>query len=143
MNNFKLTFVHIGDALSGLIALFSGGKAKYEGAAAKIGAAALQGLGDTDVLTELDNDFRFLAANWMIVGLGLLIGVVLIHSKPDLVQIGIEAIILGGLARAFAMTEYGDLPQYYGPVVVEVVLPIVLLILLKGHQRAEKRLATT
>ena len=138
MTNIKLTIVRIGSALLGLIGLATGALGVYQGASGKLGAAAAA-LGDPAVLAALDNDFRFLAGIWFIVGLGLLVGAIFIHRKPDLVQIGLEAVFVGGLARAFAFTEYGPLPEFYAPVAVEIIVPVILFVMLRTHLKAVDR----
>ncbi len=102
MANIKQTIVRIGAGIFGVIALASGGKMIWDGASEKLGET-VTGLGDPQVLAVLDNDFRFLAGVWMIIGLGLLVGSVLIEKKPDLIQIGLEAIFLGGSGASFCL----------------------------------------
>lgn len=137
MRNTKLIIVQIGSALLGLIVLIIGGQAVYQGAAGKLEEAAAA-LGDVGVLAGLDNDLRFFAAVSMIIGLGLIFGAIFIHTKPEIVQMGLGAIFVGGIARAFAMIEYGMLPQFYAPIAVELIIPPVLLLLLKLRQREQK-----
>ncbi len=135
--NIKLTVLRIGSGLFGLIALITGAKMIYQGASGKLGEAAVA-VANAGVLPAFDNDFRFLAAIWLIVGLGLLVGTIFIHTKLDLVQLGLEAIFLGGIVRLLAFAEFGPLPQFYVPIAVELVFPIILLVILILHKKSLK-----
>lgn len=130
MRNIKLTIARCGSAVFGIIALGTGAKMLFEGASGKLGAGATL-LADPGILPAFDNDFRFLAAVWLIVGLALVVGAILVRKKPDLIQIGLEAIFVGGLARAISSYQFDTFPQFAGPIVIELIPPVVLLILLK------------
>ncbi len=130
MKNIKLNIVRVGSTIFGLIALGTGAKMMYEGASGKLGDGAAL-LAEAGILPAFDNDFRFLAAVWLIVGLGLLIGTIFIRKKPDLIQIGLEAVFVGGLARAFSSYQFDTFQQFAAPILIELILPVVLLILLK------------
>ncbi len=128
----RLLIVRIGSGLLGVIGLVTGALAVY-GAAAKLGDAAA-GL-DAVVLASLDNDFRFYAACWFLIGLALVLGAIMIEKKPDLIQIGLEAVILGGAARLFAFTEFGPLPEFYPAIIIEIVGGIALFVMFKMHTK--------
>ena len=75
----RLLIVRIGSGLLGVIGLVTGALAVYGGAAAKLGDAAA-GL-DAVVLASLDNDFRFYAACWFLIGLALVLGAIMIKKS--------------------------------------------------------------
>ncbi|MCP4386369.1 MAG: DUF4345 domain-containing protein [Hyphomicrobiales bacterium] len=133
MPEIKLTIVRIGATILGATGLLGGSVAVYQGARSKLGNATTA-LGDPAVLAALDKDFRFLAGIWTIVGVSLLVGVILIRKKPELVQIGLLAVLLGGLAQLFAVIDYGLQPQFAAPIAIEIAAPIILLVLLKLSQ---------
>ena len=133
--NSSLWIVRIGAGILGLIGIISGGRAVYQGAAGFLGEGQAILL-DPNVLALMDNEFRFFAGVWMLVGLALIVGAIFIEKKPDLIQIGLEAVFVGGLARLFAFSEYGPLPEVFGVIGVELVVPVALLILLKRATRS-------
>ena len=135
--NIKLTIARVGAGLLGVIALISGGKAIWNGASSYLDDAAA--LGDPQLLVLLDNDFRFFAAVWLLIGVALLVGAILIHRKPDLVQVGLEAVFIGGIARVFAFSEYGYTAEVLPPIIIELVLPPVLLVLMKLGQKEHRQ----
>ena len=90
------------------------------------------------VLPAFDNDFRFLAAIWLIIGLGLIVGTIFIHTKPDLIQIGLEAVFVGGLARAYSSMQFDTFSQFAAPIGIELVVPPILLVLLKLGQKEQR-----
>ncbi len=137
MKNIKLNIVRVGSTIFGVIALGTGAKMLYEGASGKLGEGAPL-LAEFGILPAFDNDFRFLAAVWLIIGLGLIVGTIFIRKKPDLIQIGLEAIFVGGLARAFSSYQFDTFAQFAAPILIELIPPVILLILLKlGLKEAE------
>ena len=127
--DIKLLIVRIGSGLLGLIALISGGKAIWGGIDAHLGevAATL----DPNVLNFMDNEYRFFAGVWLLIGFALIIGSLLIHKKPDLIQVGLEAVFVGGIARVIGAMEYGLLRETTIAIAIEIIAPIVLLVLFK------------
>ena len=127
MKDMQLTIVRIGAGLLGLIGLITGAKAIWGGASSILGDAATSL--PAAALSTVDNELRFFAACWLIIGLALLVGAILPHKKPDLLQIGLEGVILGGLARLIAFTEFGPLPEFYPVIFIEVVIGGVLFVM--------------
>ena len=130
------TAFRIGTGALGLIGIISGGKAVWQGASGFLGEA-LAGVTDPGALMVLDNEFRFFAGIWFLVGLSMLLGAIFIHKRPRHLQIGLEAILVGGLARAFAFAEYGFQAQFMPAILIEIIVPAVLLVLMVRWQKAE------
>ena len=127
--DIKLLIVRIGSGLLGLIGLISGGKAIFNGIEGHLGEAAATV--DPTVLNMMDNEFRFFAGIWLLVGFALIVGAIAIHKKPDLIQIGLEAVFVGGVARAIGAFEYGLLPQTTVAIGIELIAPVILFVLFK------------
>lgn len=127
--NIKLLIVRIGAGLLGLIGLISGGRAIWNGIEGHLGDAAATI--DPAILNLMDNEFRFFAGIWFLVGFALIVGAILIHKKPDLIQIGLEAVFVGGIARAIGIAQYGGVRETIAPTLIELVVPLVLLVLFK------------
>ena len=136
MSDLKLTIVRVGSGLLGIVALISGGKAIIQGLAGKLGEQAANL--DTAILASADNEFRFFAATWFLVGIALLIGAIKIHAKPDLVQIGLEAVILGGLVRLFAFKDYGVVDSAVPAIAIEIIAGGILFALFIMWRRSSK-----
>lgn len=134
----KIVTLRIGSGLLGLVCLIAGGRSVYLGAAGFLGKADASQV-NIDVLAALDNEFRFFAGVLALVGLSLVISSAAFFKKPGIaqagMQIGLEAVFVGGLARAFAFTEYGYSGTFLPPVLVEIIVPAVLFVLLKVAQR--------
>lgn len=118
--DIKLTIARAGGGIFGVIALITGARMVWGGASAKLGEATAL-IADNPGLAALDNDFRFAAAIWFLMGIALIAGAIVPHRKPDLLQMGLEAVIIGGFARWFAFTEYGVLPQFYPAIAIEII----------------------
>ena len=113
--DIKLTIVRIGSGLLGLIGLISGGRAIWNGIEGHLGEAAASI--DPMVLNLMDNEFRFFAGIWFLVGFALIVGAIAIHKKPDLIQVGLEAVFVGGIARAVGIGQYGGVRETIAPTV--------------------------
>ena len=136
MNDIKLNILRVGAGLFALIALATGAKQIIMGASGALGDAAHK-LAGSPALSALDNDLRFLAMCWLVIGGALAIGAVMPRKKPDFILIGLSAVILGGFARLYGFTEYGLLPHEYAPIAIEFIGGVPLLALLLNWQREQ------
>jgi hypothetical protein len=64
------------------------------------------------------------------LAIALIIGAVIIDRKPDLIQVGLEAVFLGGLARLFSFTEFGFMSEFVPAIAIELGAPLILFVLL-------------
>ena len=133
MSNLKLNILRVGTGLFALIALATGAKQIIMGASGALGDEAIK-LAGSPALAALDNDLRFLAMCWLVIGGALAIGAAMPRKKPDFILVGLTAVILGGFARLYGFTEFGLLPQEFAPIAIEFIGGIPLLILLLNWQ---------
>ncbi|MBX2803239.1 MAG: DUF4345 domain-containing protein [Myxococcales bacterium] len=90
--------------------------------------SAVLGL-DADVLPLDDNQFRFYAAIWFTVGLGLAYCVAFIRESTQLFRFLMLALVMGGVGRALGALEYPlETPMIVG-IALEFVGPALLLVL--------------
>lgn len=128
MKNVKLTILRLGAGLFALIALMTGARKLYYGLNGELDNAAAD-LAGSLVMASLDNDLRFLAMCWFVIGMALMVGAIVPRRKPDFILIGLIVVILGGFARLYGFTEYGPLPDEYAPIAIEFLVGIPLLAL--------------
>ena len=134
MKNLKLAVLRIGSGFFALIAIATGIRQIISGASGALGEEAAK-LAGSPALAALDNDLRFLAMCWLVIGLALAIGAAMPRKKPDFILMGLIAVILGGFARLYGFTEYGPLQHEYVPIAIEFVGGIPLLALFLNWQR--------
>ncbi len=128
MKNAKLIILRLGSGFFALIALMTGARKLYVGVSGELGEAATN-LAGSPALASLDNDLRFLAMCWLVVGMALMVGAIIPRRKPDFILIGLIVVILGGFARLYGFAEYGPLPDAYAPIAIEFFVGIPLLAL--------------
>ena len=128
MKNVKLTILRLGAGFFALIALMTGARKLYFGLRGELGNTATDLVG-SPVMASLDNDLRFLAMSWLVIGMALMVGAIVPRRKPDFILIGLIVVILGGFARLFGFTEYGPLPDEYAAITIEFLVGIPLLVL--------------
>ena len=141
MGDIRLTIVRIGAGFFGILGLILGGKFVLQGVTGTLGDA-LATIPDPAVLAALDNHFRFVAGVWFLISLALLLAAILMNRKPEMAhtgaQIGFEALIVGGIARLVGIGEFGGQPSFYAATFIEIVPPLILLIMLKMHQKSQR-----
>ncbi len=133
MSNLKLNTLRVGTGLFAFVALATGAKQIIMGANGALGDEAIK-LAGSPALAALDNDLRFLAMCWLVIGGALAIGAAIPSRKPDFILIGLAAVILGGFARLYGFTEFGLLPHEFAPIAIEFIGGIPLLILFLNWQ---------
>ena len=131
--DMRLTVIRVAGAVIGVLALIGGLRAVYLGAAGTLGDAAASI--DPEALAIFDNHFRFFAGGMILAGVASILGSIKIKDRPDIFQVGLEVIFVGGLARAFGFTEYGVLGPVLVPTIIEIVVPVPLIAMLKMHQK--------
>lgn len=104
------------------------------------GASVLSGL--ADATPALDNTFRFQAGIWMAVGLGLLHSAVAYEKSEQLFRFLMQALIVGGLARAVGLLDYAPERAVVAPIIIELVVPTLLLVL-RAKASKNNTVATT
>ena len=136
MKSAKLTILRLGSGFFGLIAVMTGARKLYAGVNGELGEAAVD-LAGSQALASLDNDLRFLAMCWLVIGMALMVGAIIPRRKPDFILIGLIVVILGGFARLYGFIEYGPLPDEYAPIAIEFLVGIPLLALFLSWRKEQ------
>lgn len=102
-------------ALFGVIALATGG------------AALIQGLGASPEAVLLDNNYRFFAGIWFVVGLGLIHGARDYHGSRGMIRLFMLALIVGGLGRALGVIYHPVETRIIVAILIETVLPAAVI----------------
>ncbi len=128
MKDVKLLAVRAGTGFFALIAIATGIKQLYNGAVGALGDTAA-GLATAQELAGLDNDLRFLAMGWLIIGIAMAVGALLPRRYPDFILLGLSVVVFGGFARLYGFTEFGPIPGEYAPIAIEFIIGTPLLIM--------------
>ena len=80
MKNAKLIVLRLGSGFFALIALMTGARKLYVGMSGELGEAATN-LAGSPALASLDNDLRFLAMCWLVVGMALMVGAIIPRTE--------------------------------------------------------------
>ncbi|MDQ3403626.1 MAG: DUF4345 domain-containing protein [Actinomycetota bacterium] len=92
-----------------------------------IGTATLPG--NTDVPTNVDSNYRFFAAIWLMLGLVLLWIVPRVREATAPLRVVCAAVFVGGLARVMSLIVAGvPDPLLVAFIGVELIVPPVLLV---------------
>ena len=87
----------------------------------------VNGLGDAAVEPILDNNYRFFAGVWFVVGIGLVHTVIDIKGSTKLHRLLMIAIAVGGIGRAIGMLDYAPERRMIIGTLIETILPVLLI----------------
>jgi hypothetical protein len=96
------------------------------GSAEFVGAGSLGDVADTEGFAFVDNSMRFLAALFVIYGLGFAYCLFGVQNKTALFRFLLLGIFAGGLARVFGWYEMGLVEATIAPTAVELIFPPVM-----------------
>ncbi|WP_310618779.1 DUF4345 family protein [Flexibacterium corallicola] len=137
MKNLKLTILRVGAGFFAIIAMLTGLRQFLGGVNGALEDYEL-GYVPYESIAGLDNDLRFLAVCWFIVGVSLAVGAVLPRKKPDFILLGLLVVVLGGFARLYGFLEYGPIPHEYIPITIEFIGGVPLLLLFASWRQEEQ-----